>query len=60
MSNPFKKPKAPKIEAPKPAPKREDVATPEKTLQQRAKRRGVAATLLSNQAKLGSDGKLGG
>lgn len=60
MSNPFKKPKAPKIEAPKPVPKREDVATPEAELAKRARRRGVAATLISDQTKLGVDGKLGG
>lgn len=60
MSNPFKKPKTPKIETPAPVPKREDVDTPKTTLKQRAKRRGVASTLLSDQTKLGADGKLGG
>ena len=53
-------PKTPKIEPVKPTPKREDVATPDKELAKRAKRRGVGATLLSDQSKLGADGKLGG
>ena len=46
--------------APTPTPKREDVATPENDLDKAAKRRGVGATLISDQTKLGSTGKLGG
>jgi len=45
---------------PKPAPKREDVATPENELDRQARRRGVGATILSDQSKLGESGKLGG
>ena len=54
------KPKTPKVEPVKPIPKREDVATPENELAKRSKRRGVGATLISDQSKLGSSGTLGG
>ena len=53
-------PEIPKLEAPKLPPKREDVPTPESELRRRAKRRGVAATLISEENILGGRGRLGG
>ena len=53
-------PEIPKFEAPKLPPKREDVPTPESELRRRAKRRGVAATLISEENILGGRGRLGG
>lgn len=53
----FSKPKSPRLPEVKKIPKREDVATPDSELSRRARRRGVAATLLSDV--LGGSGKLG-
>ena len=55
----FLSPSKPKLKAVKKIPLRQDVPTPESELARRAKRRGVAATILSEENILGGRTKLG-
>ena len=56
----FLSPAKPKLPAVKKIPLRQDVPTPESELARRAKRRGVASTLISEENILGGRTKLGG
>ena len=55
----FLSPSKPILPAVKKTPLRQDVPTPESELARRAKRRGVAATILSEENILGGRTKLG-